>query len=82
MNTPVIAQMAVIANEVTQSMTADCMDRHGLRPRDDGVGSWSVCSIGGLATLCGTARFDVDFAQQYSAQQHRLGLESSAATWL
>ncbi|WP_296543415.1 hypothetical protein, partial [Rhodoferax sp.] len=35
----------VIANEVTQSMTADCMDRHGLRPRDDGVGSWSVCGI-------------------------------------
>jgi len=36
----------VIANAVTQSMTADCMDRHGLRPRDDGVGSRSVCGIG------------------------------------
>jgi hypothetical protein len=36
----------VIANAVKQSMTSDCMDRHGLRPRDDGAGSRSVCGIG------------------------------------
>jgi len=36
----------VIANKVKQSMTFRCMDRHGLRPRDDGACSWSVCGIG------------------------------------
>ena len=28
----------VIASEARQSMTSEGMDRHGLRPRDDGVG--------------------------------------------
>jgi hypothetical protein len=36
----------VIANAVKQSMTSDCMDRHGLRPRDDGAGSRSACGSG------------------------------------
>ena len=55
MNSPVIVKMAVIANAVKQSMTSDCMDRHGPRPRDDAnntviarnVVTWqSVCGIG------------------------------------
>jgi hypothetical protein len=29
-----------------QSMQPEGMDRHGLRPRDDGAGSRSVCGIG------------------------------------
>ena len=37
MNSRVIVEVAVIANAVKRSMTPDCMDRHGLRPRDDGV---------------------------------------------
>ena len=36
---------SVIANAVKQSMTSEGMDRHGLRPRDDGAGSRSVCGI-------------------------------------
>jgi hypothetical protein len=44
MNSPVIAKVAVIANAVKQSMTSDCMDRHGLRPRDDGAGS-RLCAV-------------------------------------
>ncbi|MFZ2904260.1 MAG: hypothetical protein WA012_15275 [Rhodoferax sp.] len=36
----------VIANAVKQSMTSEGMDRHGLRPRDDGAGSRSACGIG------------------------------------
>jgi hypothetical protein len=40
----VIAKVAVIANAVKQSMTSDCMDCHGLRPRDDGAGSRS-CAV-------------------------------------
>jgi hypothetical protein len=48
-------KVAVIANAVKQSMTSDCMDRHGPRPRDDAnntviprnVVTWqSVCGIG------------------------------------
>ncbi|MFZ2124917.1 MAG: hypothetical protein WA062_16765 [Rhodoferax sp.] len=27
-------------------MTSEGMDRHGLRPRDDGAGSRSVCELG------------------------------------
>jgi hypothetical protein len=46
MNSPVIVKVAVIANVVKQSMTSDCMDRHGLQPRGDGAGSRSVCGIG------------------------------------
>ncbi|WP_422554710.1 hypothetical protein [Rhodoferax sp.] len=37
MNSRVIVKVAVIANAVKQSMTSEGMDRHGLRPRDDGV---------------------------------------------
>ncbi|MFZ2901535.1 MAG: hypothetical protein WA012_01040 [Rhodoferax sp.] len=36
----------IIANAVKQSMTSEGMDRHGLRPRDDGTGSRFVCGIG------------------------------------
>ncbi|MFZ2123853.1 hypothetical protein [Rhodoferax sp.] len=36
----------VIANAVKQSMTSEGMDRHGLRPRDDGAGSRSVYGVG------------------------------------
>jgi hypothetical protein len=55
MNSPVIVKVAVIANAVKQSMTSDCMDGHGPRPRDDAnntviarnVVTWqSVCGIG------------------------------------
>ncbi|MFZ2121908.1 hypothetical protein [Rhodoferax sp.] len=34
----------IIANAVKQSMTSEGMDRHGLRPRDDGAGSRSACA--------------------------------------
>jgi len=33
-------------SEAQQSMTSEGMDRHGLRPRDEGAGSWSACGIG------------------------------------
>jgi AMP nucleosidase len=36
----------VTASEARQSMTSEGMDRHGLRPRDDGAGSRSACGIG------------------------------------
>ncbi len=36
-----MSQLFVIANEVKQSMPPECMDRHGLRPRDDGNGYFS-----------------------------------------
>jgi AMP nucleosidase len=36
----------VTASEAWQSMTSEGMDRHGLRPRDDGAGSRSACGIG------------------------------------
>jgi len=35
----------VIANAVKQFMTSEGMDRHGLRPRDDGAGSRFACGI-------------------------------------
>ncbi|MFZ2122786.1 MAG: hypothetical protein WA012_01835 [Rhodoferax sp.] len=34
----------VIANAVKQFMTSEGMDRHGLRPRDDGAGSRFACA--------------------------------------